>query len=95
MNEININHGLILVAKNDEMSDIDSAMMPFDENRSIIHFCGYENKPTENDKNNLIAEFILDDDFLVPGYSGVPAVLVASDEIVQEFIKIIKENAED
>jgi hypothetical protein len=84
-----INHGLILVAKNDEMLDKSVAIRQFDAGRSILHFCGYADKPTNEDMESLLAEFASDEELSVPGYSGTPEVMVAPDELVREMAALI------
>lgn len=70
-----INHGIIAV---------DAETMT-----SILHFCGYENPPTQYDWNHLEEELDNDPDFNL----GCDYVLMkASDEIVKYFVEEFLQN---
>lgn len=77
-----IKYGLIVVDPNQEGEMLD-----------IIHFVGYWNKPTKVDADSLRKELMTDEEFGLTEIAHRLDILPAPDDIVQEFVKQIREDS--
>ena len=76
-----INYGIIAVTIDEEDAGFGK----------ILHFCGYENKPTTEDFEGLEIELNTDKEFGLVGKMGKSVFLVeAPKEIVKNFAECIK-----
>ncbi|HPI81924.1 MAG TPA: hypothetical protein PK122_01710, partial [Candidatus Paceibacterota bacterium] len=57
--------------------------------KSILHFCGYGDKPDENDKELLRQEIKNDPEFGLQEIWDIVEILDAPDDMVAEYRKII------
>lgn len=58
----------------------------------IVHFCGYEERPTENDIKHLYQELRDDPEFVLPKKIEEYGVSMADQDIITHFNTIINEN---
>lgn len=80
-----IKYGLIVLDSLNEK--LQTGMFWLDD---IVHFVGYLNKPTELDIENLKEELSTDEDFGLKDISERLLIFEAPQEIVDEYIKILK-----
>ena len=82
-NPKDIKYGLIVIDPTQE-----------DDMMDILHFCGYWDKPTKIDADNLREELMTDESFGLTEIAHRLDILPAPDYIVKEYVKEIIENYE-
>ncbi len=63
---------------------------PREGDKSILHFCGYENKPDERDIDSLRQELKEDPEFGLQEIWDKVEILEAPEDLVAEYRKIIQ-----
>ena len=59
---------------------------------SIIHYCAFENEPTQKEIDHLREELRTDEDFGMGDEADIMEILPATEEVVEHFRKEIEEN---
>ena len=78
-----MNFGLIVVDPREE------------GDKSILHFCGYENKPDERDIDSLRQELKEDPEFGLQEIWDKVEILEAPEDVVEEYRRIIETGDEN
>jgi len=73
------------------MKKINFGLMVIDESGNILHFCGYENLPTDADKKSLYKELKEDSSFGLIDKIDSLEIMEAPQEIVISYIQNLKE----
>jgi hypothetical protein len=84
LNPRDIKYGLIVVDPSQEGDMLD-----------VLHFCGYWNKPTQVDVDNLRKELTEDKSFGLTRLMDQLEILPAPQSIVDQFVKDIIEHEEE
>jgi len=85
-----IRYGLMLIKRNPDQAILDKAIYYDNSEFAVLHFVGYENQPSESDKQDLRTELYSTNFGITPEMLEQCEIADAPPDIVEFFGKIIK-----